>query len=132
VSTRRKRWAVAAAGCAAVVVTGCSSAQQPAVEQVAKVFEDQTADPGKRCDLLAPASRSALEEQASQSCSQAVQDLPLAGGDVRSVAVWGGAAQVRLTGDTLFLTQTNAGWRVAAAACRSRGEAPYDCQVEGP
>jgi hypothetical protein len=50
---------------------------------------------------------------------------------VESVEVWGRDAQVRLGGDTVFLTETDAGWRVTAA-CRPRGEAPYECQVEGP
>src|SRR4051794_3294899 len=47
------------------------------------------------------------------------------------VDIWGGEAQVRLGGDTVFLTQTHAGWRVVAAVCEERGEAPYDCEVEG-
>ena len=46
--------------------------------------------------------------------------------------VWGGDAQVRLGGDTVFLTETPTGWRVTAAACEPRGELPYECQVEGP
>jgi hypothetical protein len=46
------------------------------------------------------------------------------------VQVWGGGAQVRLSGDTLFLAETHAGWRVTAAACKPNGDAPYDCQVE--
>jgi hypothetical protein len=58
--------------------------------------------------------------------------MPLPGGAVRSAEVWGGAAQVVLTGDTLFLTETDDGWRVSAAGCRSRGEAPYACLLEGP
>ncbi len=48
------------------------------------------------------------------------------------VEIWGGEAQVRLSGDTVFLTETSAGWRVVAAACEAQLEAPYDCEVEGP
>jgi hypothetical protein len=44
--------------------------------------------------------------------------------------VWGDNAQVRLTGDTLFLTRTDAGWKVAAAGCVPQGEAPYLCRLE--
>ena len=51
---------------------------------------------------------------------------------MRSVQVWGGDAQVELADDTLFLTETTRGWRVAAAAVQPRDEAPYDCQVEAP
>ncbi len=58
--------------------------------------------------------------------------LSLPGGAVEAVEVWGSDAQVRLSGDTVFLTDTPAGWRVTAAACEPRGELPYDCAVEGP
>jgi hypothetical protein len=122
---------VAVAG-ACVVLTGCSSMQQPEVERVAATFEDPGADPQTRCDLLAPATLAAFEEDESTSCTEAIEEVPLGGGDIESVEIWGGDAQVRLSGDTLFLTETRAGWRVIAAACESRGEAPYDCGVEGP
>ena len=59
-------------------------------------------------------------------------DVPLRGGTVGSVEIWGGDAQVRLGADTLFLTRTDTGWKVTAAGCESRGEAPYDCEVDGP
>jgi hypothetical protein len=110
-------------------LTGCASAQEPEVQRVATAFEDPAGDPGARCDLLAPKALEAFEQNQSGPCDQAIAQLPLAGGDVQSVEVWGGDAQVRLTGDTLFLTETGAGWRVAAAGCQSQGEAPYDCEV---
>jgi hypothetical protein len=121
---------VLAAG--AVLLTGCSSASQPEVEQVASTFEDPSSDPGERCDLLAPATLAAFEQDESAPCTDAIQDLPLAGGGVESVEIWGGDAQVTLSGDTVFLTETSAGWRITAAACAPRAEAPYDCEVEGP
>jgi hypothetical protein len=110
-------------------LTGCASAQEPEVQRVATAFEDPAGDPGARCDLLAPKALEAFEQNQSGPCDQAIAQLPLAGGDVQSVEVWGGDAQVRLTGDTLFLTETGAGWRVAAAGCQPQGEAPYDCEV---
>jgi hypothetical protein len=113
----------------AVGLTGCASAQEPEVQRVATAFEDAGGDPGARCDLLAPKALAALEQDQSQPCDEAIAQLPLAGGDVQSVEVWGGDAQVRLTGDTVFLTETRAGWRVTAAACQPNGEAPYDCEV---
>jgi hypothetical protein len=114
----------------AAVLTGCSSTQEPEVQRVATAFENAGGDPEARCDLLAPTTLAALEEDQSSSCTEAIGQLPLAGGEVRSVEVWGGDAQVRLAGDTLFLTETKAGWRITAAACRPQGEAPYDCEVE--
>ena len=44
--------------------------------------------------------------------------------------IWGGDAQVALADDTVFLTETDTGWRVTAAVCRVRTDAPYDCEVE--
>jgi hypothetical protein len=124
--------AVALGGGVLVLLTGCSSTQQPEVERVATSFEDPAGDPEARCDLLAPTTLAALEETESTPCPEALQQLPLKGGEVTSVEIWGGNAQVRLDGDTLFLAETSAGWRVVAAACTPRGEAPYDCEVEGP
>jgi hypothetical protein len=123
--------ALVVAGCA-VLLAGCSSAQKSDVEHVARVFEDQGADPAQRCDLLAPSTRTTFEKDASTSCPTAIGEVELPGGAVRSVSIWGGDAQVKLAGDTLFLTQTSAGWRIAAAGCQPQGEEPYDCLVEGP
>jgi hypothetical protein len=105
--------------------------QQPEVENVATTFDDQSGDPGARCSLLAPATLAALEKHRSAPCADAIQQLPLKGGEVAAVQIWGGDAQVRLSGDTVFLTETTAGWRIAAAGCTARGDAPYDCEV-GP
>jgi hypothetical protein len=118
---------------ACVALTGCSSMQRSEVEQVATDFEDPAADPQTRCDLLAPATLAAFEQDESASCAEAIEQVPLGGGgEIESVEIWGGDAQVRLSGDTLFLTETRAGWRITAGACEPRGEAPYDCGVEGP
>jgi len=114
------------------LLAGCASTQQPEVEKVASTFDDPSADAEARCDLLAPATLAAFEKDQTAPCTDAVQQLSLDGGAVTSVDVWGGEAQVRMDGDTLFLTETEAGWRVAAAGCTSRGDAPYDCEVEGP
>jgi hypothetical protein len=105
-------------GSAVLLLTGCSSAQQADVEQIATTFADTSGDPGTRCDLLLPATLDSLEKSESAPCRDAIAQLPIDGGDVQSVEVWGRDAQVRLSGDTLFLTETHAGWRVAAAACR--------------
>lgn len=125
----RAAWALLAG---AFVLTGCASTQEPAVERVAAAFADPGGDPEQRCDLLAPATRAAFEESGSAPCAEAIEELPLQGGDVESIEVWGGDAQVKLAGDTVFLTETSSGWRITAAACSPRAEAPYDCEVDGP
>jgi hypothetical protein len=128
-----RRAALVVLGATSVLLTGCSSMQVPEVEEVATTFEDPGADPQTRCDLLAPATLVAFEQDEEASCAEAIQRVPLeGGGEIESVEIWGGDAQVTLSGDVLFLTQTRAGWRITAAACESRGEAPYECGVEGP
>ena len=93
------------------------------------MFEDPSADASARCDLLLPTAREQLEQDAQSSCADAITGLPLHEGDVAGVEVWGGDAQVRLGRDTVFLSKTPGGWRVAAAACTPRTERPYDCEV---
>jgi hypothetical protein len=119
---------VAATAVAAVAVGGCASLQQPQVEQVAATFT--RSGPVDRCALLAPATVAALEHDESARCADALGALDLPGGQVISSAVWGDDAQVRLTGDTLFLTRTATGWKVAAAGCIPQGQAPYLCRLE--
>jgi hypothetical protein len=123
---------MAVVGGLTVFLTGCSSMQQTEVADVATTFDDPAGDPGARCDLLAPATLATLEKDQSAPCADAIQELPLKGGEGAAVEIWGGDAQVRLGGDTMFLTETTAGWRVVAAGCTARGDAPYDCEVEGP
>jgi hypothetical protein len=129
VTARRIRCA-AALGLAALLVTGCASTQRPEVQRVATAFENSRGDAQARCQLLTPKAVAALEQNGSQSCADAIGQLSLDGGGVRSVQVWGGDAQVELSGDTLFLTQTKAGWKVSAAGCTPNTDAPYDCEVQ--
>ena len=127
----RGRRAIAGAALAALALTGCTSSERPAVERVATDFEDSSGEAAARCGLLMPKTLEALEEQAQAPCEEAIGNLPLEGGEVERVEVWGGDAQVRLSGDTVFLSRTSSGWRVAAAVCTPRPEGPYDCEVEG-
>ncbi|RBY76977.1 hypothetical protein DQ239_12420 [Blastococcus sp. TF02-09] len=116
----------------ALALTGCAAASEADAGAVATAFEDPRGDPQDRCDLLAPATRAALEADGAAPCADVLGDVQLPGGDVTAVEVWGGDAQVRLGGDVVFLTETGTGWRVTAAACEPRGELPYDCEVDGP
>jgi hypothetical protein len=132
-TVRSRRALLAVVLGASVALTGCSSMQRSEVEQVATAFEDSAADPQTRCGLLAPATLIAFEQDESATCAEAMAQVPLGGGgEIEAVEIWGGDAQVRMSGDTLFLTETRAGWRVTAAACVPREQAPYECEVEGP
>jgi hypothetical protein len=84
------------------------------------------------CAALAPETLHELEQSAEQPCAQAIldEDLPQPG-EVTGADVYGQRAQVRLADDTVFLAVFPDGWRVVAAGCRSRGERPYDCVLEG-
>ena len=123
--------ALLAAGALVLLGSGCASAERPDVERVATSFEDPSGGPQARCDLLMPQTLEQLEEQLQTSCAEGIGDVTLQGGVVERVAVWGGDAQVQLSGDTLFLTNSRSGWRIAAAVCTPQPEGPYDCQVEG-
>jgi hypothetical protein len=117
-----------------LLLAGCADAQRPAVEQTVTGFISAlaTGDTPAGCALLAPATRDALEYQRSQACAVALEQLSLPRGDLLDTTEWGGEAQVHTTADTLFLTQTSHGWRIAAAGCQPRGDAPYACKVQGP
>jgi hypothetical protein len=132
VAVLRWRATAAALPVLALALAGCASASEDEVAAVAGAFADAALDAAERCGLLAPATLAVLESQESASCESVLPDLPLPGGAVESVEVWGGNAQVRLAGDTLFLAETRSGWKVVAAGCQPRGEAPYDCEVDGP
>ncbi|MDT0276774.1 hypothetical protein [Blastococcus goldschmidtiae] len=126
-----RRAVASLAGAGALLLTGCAAAAEDDVRAVATAFQDPGEDPQGRCDLLAPATRAALEGDAAAPCPEAIADLPLPGGEVTSVVVWGDDAQVRIGGDVVFLSGAGGRWLVTAAACEPRGEMPYDCEVEG-
>jgi hypothetical protein len=128
-----RAWSAAAAAVAAVVLAACASQERGQVEERAQAFAAAAAagDTATGCSLLAPATSRALEHDAQLPCGVALGGERLGGGRVQSVEVWGDAALVRLSDDTLFLTRMSGGWKVAAAGCTPNGDAPYDCR-EGP
>jgi hypothetical protein len=126
------RWWVLVVAVAGLAATGCADARADAVASVASSFSAALTqgDLAGACSLLAPATRARLE--AAGSCPEALAQDRLRGAAVVSSQVWGDRAQVRTAADTLFLNQTAAGWKVAAAGCQPRADAPYLCQLEGP
>jgi len=115
-------------GATVAMLAGCAATERPDVERVATDFA--TGDPTARCALLAPATLAAAERDGP--CVAAVGTSLSSGGQVLQTSVWGDEAQVRLAGDTLFLTRTGGGWKVVAAGCTPNGDLPYACRLEGP
>jgi hypothetical protein len=134
--TSRAVWTLV--GVAAVAsMTGCGQASDrdgadPGT--VAKGFSRALAagDGAQACSLLAPQTRSQLEQSAGTGCAAAIaeEDLPDPGA-VRRVSVFGTMAQVRFTEDVWFLAEFRTGWRVLASGCAPVPDQPYDCQLEG-
>lgn len=120
----------------AVSLSACGSPEDGAATEAAQQFEQAVADdPAAACALLAPATRHQLESQAETSCPAALRAEALPGGGrVEATEVAGHSAQVRMSGDTIFLALFDEGWRVTAAGCErtsSDPQEPYECAVEG-
>jgi hypothetical protein len=119
-----------------LVLTGCTSVgdREDAAGSVAvrMVTAVAAGDGAAACATLAPETLAELEQSAGTACPDAIldEDLPEPGA-VQQSRVYGQWAQVRLTGDTVFLAVFPGGWRVVAAGCTPRGERPYDCALQG-
>ncbi|MFI9009305.1 hypothetical protein ACIGNX_18955 [Actinosynnema sp. NPDC053489] len=118
------RWWCAAALPVVLALGGCGAGSEDLVRGTAEEFTAAVAsgEHDRACELLTERAREGVE------CSS----LDVPGGAVRTVEVWGDAAQVRTSDDVLFLREPAAGWRVSGAGCRSREERPYECEVGGP
>ena len=117
-----------------LTVTGCGGSQDGPVAGVAEDFYAAVAagDGAAACDLLVATTRTELEQSSGRSCPAAVLDEVT---DVRSdaavVEVFDTMAQVRWGDRAMFLSRMPEGWRVLAAGCEPRDDAPYSCPVKG-
>jgi hypothetical protein len=120
--------ALALAGCASVGDRG-EAADAVATRLLTSVGARNGA---AACALLAPETAAEVAQSGDKPCAEAIldEDLPAAGA-VTGTEVFGQWAQVRLTGDTVFLAAFPGGWRVVAAGCTPRAERPYDCVLQG-
>jgi hypothetical protein len=133
---RDRRTAAVVLPLALTLIAGCAAAGDRGQAAAAVATRMLTAADGRdgatACSLLAPATASEVEQSGGKSCAEAIldEDLPKPG-VVTATAVYGQWAQVRIGGDTVFLAAFPGGWRVVAAGCRSQGERPYNCAVQG-
>jgi hypothetical protein len=85
------------------------------------------------CDVLAPDTRSELEQSSGKPCAEAVLEEDLGPDDgPRRVRVFDSMAQVVRGSQTLFLSRFDGEWLVVAAACTRVTDRPYDCSIGLP
>ncbi|MGW5638554.1 hypothetical protein [Streptomyces sp. NPDC003832] len=129
-----KRVPAVAASAALLVGCGASAARLDGARGAATEFEEALArtDYVGACALLAPQTRQELEDDAAATCARALarEELPPAGA-VRGTQVYGRQALLRMTGDTLFLSQFDDGWKIVAAGCAPEAGMPYRCSLKG-
>lgn len=115
-----------AAGCAPMGSAENSNASQAALD-----FDRSLTRPAQACALLAPGTRSELQQTFGR-CDRALPDqhLPVAT-EVLDVDVYGKDAIVRLDKDVVFLARFDDGWRVTAAGCTPRQGRPFNCTIKG-
>lgn len=117
-------------------VSGCASANPGTSEAATTALDFHTAlgsgDHARACGLLIPAAIEKLEAGEAGTCAEKLAQLDVpAAASVQDSVAYGSNAQVVMDQDTLFLARSGDGWKITAAGCTSRGERPYDCEVEG-
>jgi len=130
---RRMKIGVGMAAVCAVVLAGCASrSEQDAAKNTAQRFFDAVSrsDTRAACALLTPRTRDELVVAEGRSCARALPTDRL-GETVESADTWSDQALVNTDNGTLFLTEFDSGWLVAAAGCAANGDAPYRCVVGG-
>ena len=117
---------------AVLVASACQSSQESPSRDAAESFYAALAaqDGRAACDLLTPATRSALEQSAGTACEEAVLKQLAPADGTPTVEVYGTMAQARYDGETTFLTRVPDGWRVTAAGCSPTTADLYDCSVK--
>jgi len=92
-------------------------------------------DGAAACARLSSHTVQALEDQEQAPCSRAVTELQLDVGDIARVEVYVTNAKVDLTtGESAYLSEEAAGWRLSAVGCRPEdgkpADRPFECEAE--
>ena len=122
---------------AAVASAGCGQSDDRATVRATteRFFTAYDADDGETaCAALSEDTRKELESQESRPCPDAVGEVELEGGAVEHVHVTITNAKVDIAGgESVFLSEEAAGWRISAVGCRPQGEPtadPFDCELQ--
>jgi hypothetical protein len=128
-----------AAAVALPTTSACAGANDQDVVGVARSFYDAVGarDGATACRLLAPPTRSEVEQSSGEPCAQGIleEDVQQTAGAPR-VDVYATMAIVRWTQETTFVTRYDTGWHVYAAGCSPDPRSPrdadrFDCDVQG-
>jgi hypothetical protein len=114
---------------------GCGAADSSgAADAAERLYAAYAADDGAAaCAELSEDTRRQLVKDERKPCAEAVLGLDLSGERAVGEQAYVTQAKVDLdAGDSVFLEETDHGWRVTAAGCTPvpEHEAPYDCEVE--
>ena len=86
------------------------------------------------CGALSQDTRKELESQERRRCPDAIGQVQLEPGAVTKVHVTLTNAKVDLaSGESLFLSEQAAGWRISAVGCKPQGTPkaePFDCELQ--
>jgi len=121
----------------AAATAGCGQSDDRAAVRMTteRFITAHAADRGETaCAALTQDTRAELEKQESSACAEAVGSVELEGGAITRVEVAMTNAKVDLaSGESVFLSEQAAGWRIAAVGCRPQGDPraePFDCELE--
>jgi hypothetical protein len=120
-----------------LALAGCGQSDDRAAvravtERFYNAYEAEQGDVA--CATIASETSQQLESDKSEPCPEAITSVDLAGGAITKVVVQMTNAKVDLaTGESVFLSQEQPGWRITALGCRSAGsptDTPFDCELE--
>jgi hypothetical protein len=122
---------------AAVALSGCGqSADRDTVRATSTRFlAAYAAHQGDAaCAALSEDTRKELVSQEKKPCADAIGSVELEPGPVRHVDVELTNAKVDLGGgESLFLSDESAGWKISAVGCKPQGDptnTPMDCELQ--
>jgi hypothetical protein len=117
----------------AIAVSGCAAPTTPGSAVASRFYRAVDAGHwGRACALLAPETKSQLEQSAGSVCPVALSRENLrAPGPVGSSVVYGTMTLTRFEQDTVFVARFRSGWKVMAAGCSPVPGHPYDCRLQG-